>query len=192
MADDFVESLKADWTGQAAEARLDQLRRRRWLPHVLLSLDILGGAIMAAAGVAYALVALRSGDVLFGLSAVAMLVFGLPLVVAAVRVRWRNLSWNDETPEGVLRSTVRRLHASERSLRLGRGGAWTLFALVIAVWAADLAGQVREPWTILAVITLIWALSGALMLVWVRWRLDRIVRERAGCEALLQQFEQAR
>jgi hypothetical protein len=190
MADDFIDSLKRDWEGQAVEATLARLRRRRWLPPVLLSLDIVGAAAMAIAGAGFAVIALKLRDLLFGLSAVAMLLVGLPLVLAAVRVRWRSLAWDGETPEGVLTCTLRRLQATERSLRLGRGGAYVLFALAAAVLASRLAGLVHEPWSILLIITAAWALSGLAMLAWVAWRLGRTARERAGCEALLGQFKE--
>jgi hypothetical protein len=190
MADDFIDSLKRDWEGQAVEATLARLRRRRWLPPVLMSLDVLGAAVMAVAGAGFAMVALRLGDLLFGLSAVAMLLVGLPLVLAAVRVRWRSLAWHGETAEGVLTCTLRRLRATERSLRLGRGGACVLFALAAVVLASRLAGLVHEPWSILLIITAAWTFSGLLMFAWVGWRLGRTARERAGCEALLGQFKE--
>jgi hypothetical protein len=189
--DDFIASLKPDWDLQT-QATVLQLRRRRWLPHLLLSLDILGAVVMAVTGAGFAWAAVTFGDLLFVLASAAMLLAGLPLVIAAVRARLKSLVWDDETPEGVLRSTIARLDANTRSLRLGRGGGYTLLGLAILAWLGQAAGLIREPWTILLTITAAWALSGLLVLAWVRWRLGRTSREREGCEALLRQFEEVR
>ena len=189
MADDFIGSLKADWDRQGAEASVVRLRRRRWTPHALLAADLLGAVAMAVFGAVYAALAVKYRDLLFALSAIAMLPVGLPLVAAALRVRWRALAWEGETAEGVLRSSLRRLDATRRVLMLGRAASIVLFALTLAVWGAGLAGWVREPWTTLFVISSSWILAGLAGLGWIRWRLARVAREIAGCEALLGQFE---
>ncbi len=189
MADDFLGSIKADWDRSGADAELIRLRRRRWVPQALLAADILGSIALAAFGVGFAILAARYRDLLFGLSAVVMLPIGLPLVLAGVRMRWRSLRWDDETPEGVLRSSVARLQATSKVLKLGRYAACALFALILAVWAAALAGLLREPRAILAVITATWFVTGLMSLGWIEWRLRRVAREHSGCEALLRQFE---
>ena len=144
-ADEFLESLKADWDRQALDATLLQLRCRRWVPHAWLAADIIGAVVMAAFGLGFAVVAATSKDLLFALSAGALLAVGLPMVVASVRTRLRSLKWNDQTPEGVLKSTLARLAATRRILKLGRGSAYCLFALVVAVWACALFGSIRQP-----------------------------------------------
>lgn len=191
MADDFIGSLKADWDREGAEASLVRLRRRRWTPHALLAADFLGAVVMAVFGLGYAALAVKHHDLLFALAAVAMLPISLPLVATGLKVRWRALAWEGETSEGVLRSSLRRLDATRRVLQLGRGGAVTLLALALAVWAAALAGWVREPRSIVTVIMASWILAGLGMLGWVQWRLGRTARERVGCELLLRQFDSA-
>ena len=191
MADDFIGSLKGDWDREGAERAMVRLRRRRWAPHALLAADLLGAVAMAAFGLIYAAMAVRYRDLLFALSAIAMLPVGLPLVGAGARMRWRALAWEDQTSEGVLQSTLRRLDATRRVLRLGRFASAVLFVLAVIVWAAALGGLVHEPRTILALITMTWILAGLLGLGWIRWRLSRVAQEIAGCEALLRQFEQA-
>ena len=189
MADDFIGSLKADWDRSGADAELLRLRRRRWAPPALLAADILGTILLTGFGVGFAMLAARYRDLLFGLSAFVMLPVGLPLVLAGIRIRWRSLRWDDETPEGVLRSSLGRLEATSTILKLGRWAACALFALIIAVWAVALAGLLREPRAILAMITATWFVTGLMMLGWIEWRTRRVARERSGCEALLRQFE---
>ncbi len=189
MADDFIGSLKADWGREGAEATVLRLRRRRWAPHALLAADLLGAVVMAVFGLGYGALAVKYRDLLFALSAVAMLPVGLPLVGSGLRMRWRALAWEGETPEGVLQSSLRRLAATDKVLRLARSAAVVLFALAAMVWAAALAGLVREPRSILAVITSSWVLAGLCGLAWIRWRLARVARDIAGCEGLLRQFE---
>jgi hypothetical protein len=191
MTDDFIASLKADWDRQTAETQVILLRRRRWTPHLLLAADALGAIALTAGGLGFATAAVRFGDLLYVLSAIAMLLFALPLVLVGIRMRWRALDWDDETSAGVLASYLRRLGATEQIVRLSRRGAYTLLALAGAVWMGEGAGIIRQPTPILAVITGTWMMAGAIWLCWVRSRLARIGRERRGCEALLRQFEGA-
>ena len=191
MADDFIGPMKADWDREGAERAVVRQRRQRWTPHALLAADLLGGVVMAAFGAIYAALAMKSRDLLFALSAIAMLAVGVPLTAVGARMRWRALSWEDETAEGVLRSSLRRLDATRRVLRLGRAACLVLFVLTLTVWAAALRGLVREAWPSLAVITATWILAGLLGLGWVRWRLGRVARGIAGCQALLRQFQRS-
>jgi hypothetical protein len=191
MADDFIGSLKADWDRQTAEATVVRLRRRRWTTHVLLAGDILGAVALIACGLGFGVGAVRLRDPLFGLSAAAMLLFALPLVLVGLRTRWRSLGWDDRTAEGVLTSSLGRLQATERIVRLSRAGAYTLLVLAAAAWTGAAAGLVRQPASVLGAITGAWIAAGVVWLFWVRWRLARIGRERAACETLLRQFEEA-
>jgi hypothetical protein len=189
MTDDFIGSLKADWGRQDIETKVTQLRGRRWVGPALLAGDILGVLTLLGFGLGYAVVAAKGRDPIYVLSAAAMLLAGLPLALAALRARWRALAWDDETAEGVLRSTIGRLKGTQQALKLGLGGAYSLFALVILVWAGALAGLIRHPPYILAVITLSWAVTAMASLWWIWRRLARLAGERAQCEALLRQFE---
>jgi hypothetical protein len=188
MTDDFIASLKTDWT-HGGEAAVLRLRRRRWIPHALLAADLLGAVTMAVSGAVYAVLAVRDRDLLFGLSAVAMLPVGLPLIAAGVRMRWRALAWQDETSEGVLQSSLHRLQATRRVLALAGWGSAVLFALAALVWLASLAGWLREPRPMLLLIVATWVLAGALGLAWVGWRQQGVGRQIAGCETLLRQFQ---
>jgi len=188
MSDEFIGSLKADWNPQGADVALVRLRRRRWAPHALLAADAFGALVMLGFGLAYGVIALERRDLLFALSAVAMLPVGLPLVLAGMAMRWRALAWEGETPEGVLTSSLRRLIATRRVLKLGRSAAVVLFLLAIAIWGSALAGWVREPRWILLVITSSWVTAALAGLGWIRWRLARTARDIAACESLLDQF----
>ncbi|HEV2700236.1 MAG TPA: hypothetical protein VGV09_01295 [Steroidobacteraceae bacterium] len=189
MVDDFIRSLKADWDPKGIEATVVRLRRRRWIPLALLALDLMSAATMALFGLIYAGLALRYRDLLFALSAIAMLPVGLPLVAGGIRVRWRALVWEGTTSEDVLQSSLRRLVATAKVLQLARSGTVVLFVLAMVVWAAALTGLLREPRAILFVITATWVLAGLGGLGWIQWRLARVGREIAGCDALLRQFE---
>lgn len=191
MADDFIEALKGDWTAGGAEAEVVRLRCRRWVPHALLAADMLGAVAMAVFGAIYAVLAVRYRDLLFGLSAIAMLPVGVPLIASSVRVRWRALTWQDETSEGVLRSSLQRLRATRRALDLARWASAVLFALAALVGLAALAGWLREPRPILLSIVATWVLAGALSLAWIGWRQRGVGRQIAGCETLLRQFQES-
>ena len=191
MADDFIEALKDDWTGGEAAAAVVRLRRRRWIPHALIAADLLGAVTMALFGAVYAVLAARYRDLLFGLSAIAMLLVGVPLIVSGVRMRWRALAWQDETSEGVLQSSLQRLGATQRVLDLARWASAVLFALTAVIWFVSLAGWVREPRATLLLISATWLLGGALSLVWVQCRRKGVGREIAACERLLRQFQES-
>ncbi len=191
MADDFIEGLKGDWTGGGAEAEVVRLRRRRWIPHALLAADLAGAVTMAVFGTIYAVLAVRYRDLLFGLSAIAMLPVGVPLIAGGMRTRWRALAWQDETSEGVLRSSLQRLKATRRVLDLARWASAVLFALAALVWLASLAGWLREPRPLLLLIVATWVLAGVLSLAWVGWRQKGVGRQVAGCETLLRQFQES-
>lgn len=189
MSDDVIQDWKASWTRPEVDARVIQLRKRRWLAHAQLGGDLLGLAIMAGSGLLFARLAIRERDLLLALSAAALLLAGLPLTLASLRWRWRALRWEGATSQDVLATTIRRIRSSEQILKLGRGGAYCLLALVVLVWVCALSGLVRQPAGILATITATWGLAALASLWWTRWHLARAARNRAACEELLRQFE---
>ena len=59
MSDDLIRSLQRDWQSQEFDASqvVSRLRRARWIPHLVLALEILGCCITLGVGIWFAWVA---------------------------------------------------------------------------------------------------------------------------------------
>ena len=116
MSDDVIQDWKASWTRPEADARVIQLRKRRWLAHAQLGGDLLGLAIMAGSGLLFARLAIRERDLLLALSAAALLLAGLPLTLASA-LAVAGTALEGATSQDVLATTIRRIRSSEQILK---------------------------------------------------------------------------
>lgn len=192
MSDDFLRKAQADWRAQEAgvDQMLRRLRRSRWMPHMLMGLDIVAGALLAVAGVWFAWIAWSAErhQLLFVLSA-AMLLASAPLMaVVSVLSRRSALHWEDETPERILRVGVQRADASLKALRASRWQIVLLFAFVAVLWIVEAAGllQAFDFLLFYTPVCIAWAI---LWRLWSGWRLTRLARERAAYVRLLAEFD---
>ncbi len=190
MTDPFLQNLKGDWQNQEADIAglARRLRRARYVPHLLLAVEILGGLVGLAGGLLILVAAIRSGEALFYLAAPVLLI-GTPLLaIAALRARRGSLRWEDETAESVLRTALARAESSRRAIQVGRWGVYTLAGFVAALWAALALGivghvefVVRYSAVCAAWVAIAWA--------WLEFRTRRVRREMAACRAALAEFE---
>jgi hypothetical protein len=187
MTDDFLAGLRSSWRSQDAELTdlLVRLRRQRWRPHLALALELLATAVTMGVGVWFATIALEQRSLLFGMSA-GILLFAAPALAAMAWVARRDsLRWEEETPESVLVSGMRRAEASLKVLRLGRVHLGLIAAFVVALWAMELGGWIGAR-GFLVIYTLICAAIAAIYLPWLAWRRKRVERECAECRRLLE------
>ena len=188
MTDEFLEELQSSWRGQQAGIDvLSRLRRQRWRPHLALGFELLGTAVSMGVGVWFATMALELRSLLFGMSAGILLIAAPALAVAAWLARKDSLRWEDETPESVLVSGVRRADASLKVLRLGRVHLALIVAFVLILWVAELGGLISAR-DFLVLYTLVCAATVALYLPWIAWRVKRVGGERAACQQLLDEL----
>jgi hypothetical protein len=195
MTDDPVSEYKADWRRQdvEVEAIRQRLHRRRMLGYLNFAAGFVGSLLALATGVGYAVIAWKKRDVLFGLSALTLLIAYPPLALGAFRARRLSMIWTDRTPEGTLRYALAQSRSIDKVLRFEYWGGVVLFCFVGVVWACVLTGLVsdRYPRALLAFMSVIWILAATAMLLWVKWRSRRNVREWDNCRELLAKFEEA-
>jgi hypothetical protein len=188
MSDDFIRSLQDDWRAQDHDADriLRDLRRARWLPHVVILAEILLCIFAFGTGLWFAWVALHTEEhqLLFSLSAAVLLLSAPALCVAGVIARRPGLAWEAETPESLLRVGVRRAESSLRAIRIGRWSAAILGAFLTTLWALELLGLLRAI-EFLVPYTAICSLVAVVSLLWMSWRARRARRERDACLRLL-------
>ena len=187
MADEFLEELQSSWRGQdvAFADVLARLRRQRWRPHLALGFELLGTVIAMGVGVWFALVAVQQDSLLLAMSAGIMLIAAPALAVATWIARKDSLQWEDETPESVLISGLRRADASLKVLWVGRVHLAVIAAFVAILWASELGGLINAR-DFLVFYTLVCAAMVAFYLPWFAWREKRVNRERAECQRLLE------
>src|SRR5262245_5122626 len=137
MSDEFLLAARSDWAGQpVAIGRMrERLRRTRWLPHALLWAELAVALLGVGVGRWFASVALETGRLVFAVSAVTML-GTLPVAgVIAFLVRRGALRWEDETPESVLRLSIRRAGAALAALRLGWWSIGLMAGFLALLWS---------------------------------------------------------
>ena len=113
-----------------------------------------------------------------------MLIAAPALAAAGWLARKDSLRWEEETPESVLVSGVRRADASLKVIRLGRVHLVVIAAFVVVLWASELGGLISAR-DFLVFYTLVCAAVAAFYLPWFAWREKRVNRERAECQRLL-------
>jgi drug/metabolite transporter (DMT)-like permease len=142
MSDDLIRSLQRDWQSQEFDADqvLSRLRRARWIPHLVLALEVLGCCITLGVGIWFAWIAGHQPEhrLLFTLSATVLLIAAPVLGVATAMARRASLAWDDETSESILRIGIRRADASLRAIRVGRWHVAIVAAFVAVLWTLQL------------------------------------------------------
>ena len=186
MTDEFLEELQSSWRDQdVAFAEVHaRLRRQRWRPHLALAFEILCTAIAMGVGVWFALVAVRETSLLLAMSAGILLIAAPALAAAGWLARKDSLRWEEETPESVLVSGLRRADATLKVIRLGRVHLVVIAAFVVVLWASELGGLISAR-DFLVFYTLVCAAVATFYLPWFAWRQKRVSQERAKCQRLL-------
>ncbi|MFO1186271.1 MAG: hypothetical protein U1E87_01710 [Alphaproteobacteria bacterium] len=190
MTDPFLQDLQQDWRRQDANVGeiSRRLRRARFVPHLLIGLEILGGLVGFATGVLLLFRWIETGETLF-LFATPVLLFGLPAIaIAAWRARRGSLRWEDETPESVLRTALARGEASLRAIQVGRLSVYTLAGFAVALWIAMGFGIIAHLTFVLWYSALCF-LAATLTWGWLEFRTRRVRRQVAACRGALAQFE---
>lgn len=189
MTDDFLRDAQERWRGHNSdyETVRRRLRRTRWAPHALLGLEFLGAAAAFAVGLWFLATALTTRDPLFGLSALVMLGALPALTMVSFWARRGTLRWEVETPEGVVRHGLRRAEASLQAIRVGYWGATLVAGFVLVLWLAELAGAIHARDFLILYTAVSAAICGPYLL-YLGWRRRHVLRERAACLRLLDQF----
>src|SRR5258708_18034814 len=120
MIDDPLAELGADWNRQHADIAAIAGNARRWRRRasLLIVADILAGSLALGAGILFAVIAWRTHDWLFGLSAATLLFACPPCAISLIRARRSSLSWKDKTPEGTLHYALGRALAVDKILTI--------------------------------------------------------------------------
>jgi hypothetical protein len=184
--------IKKEWTEQ--DLQINALRRSLRLGQIYwraLSVVSIAAALLAVvAGIWFVLKAVHQRDLLYALSAFALLTAVPPAAIAEVRARREGLNWHDETPEGTIRHALRRTIITERLLRITFFNGCVLAILVVVVWGCVAVALIPNE-SGLVVITAIWVGFAVGALVWVRSRRRGNRVERQRCEKLLQDYAEA-
>lgn len=156
----------------------------------LSMISVVAAIAAVGAGSWFAMKAVRQRDLLYALSAFALLVAVPPAAVAEVRARGQGMKWHDQTPEGTIRYALRRTVITERLLRITFFNGCVLSALVTAVWICVLLGLIPKQ-SCIVTITGIWLGVAMGTLLWVRFKKNSNQRERERCEKLLVEYTKA-
>lgn len=188
MSDDLIRSLQRDWQSQEFDASqvVSRLRRARWIPHLVLALEILGCCITLGVGIWFAWVAGHQPEhrLLFSLSAAVLLIAAPALGVATALARRASLTWDDETSESILRIGIRRADASIRAMRVGRWHVAIVAVFVAILWTLQLLRFI-DALEFLLFYTAVCLAASLCAWTWMARR-TRIVRaERDACIRLL-------
>jgi hypothetical protein len=191
MTDDLIRRLQSDWQSQEIDATeiVHRLRRTRWVPHLVLGLEILACCLASGVGVWFAWVANHHPEhrLLYTLSAVILLISAPVLAVASALARRASLGWHDETPESILRIGLRRTEASLRAMRVGHWHIAIIAGFVAVLWACQWLELIDafEFLILYSSVCLVVALGSWL---WMRWRARAVTAERNAYVRLLTEF----
>jgi hypothetical protein len=193
MIDDPLAELRADWNRQHADIAAMASNARRWRRRasLLIVADILSGTLALGAGILFAVIAWKTHDWLFGLSAVTLLFACPPCAISIIRTRRSSLSWKDKTPEGTLRYALRRTLAIDKILTIQFWNGIALLCFVAAVWLCVWAGLISRRYPLI-LMSGIWIAAALVALLWARWRTARNGVEKEQCRRLLTKFQEAK
>lgn len=189
MNDEFLRSLKGEWQSQHADvdASLARLRARRWVPHIQLAVEVVLTLAATLVGVSFAFRAMsaHSNRLLFALSAAVMLLIVPIACFIGARLRRRSLHWDDQTPEALLETGLRRAKVSLRVLQLSRWNSVILVGFVTILWIVQWLGWIQAHDFLVLYTSLCFAIS-VLTWVWTVWSRKRWQREAASYKRLLE------
>jgi hypothetical protein len=192
MTDDPLAELRADWNRQHADIAAIAGNARRWRRRasLLIVADILAGSLALAAGILFAVIAWKTHDWLFGLSAITLLFACPPCAISLIRARRSSLSWEDKTPEGTLRYALRRTLAVDKILTIQFWNGIALLCFVAAVWLCVWGGLISRHYPLM-LMSGIWVFASIAALLWAKWRMARNTQEKEHCQRLLANFQEA-
>jgi hypothetical protein len=192
MIDDPLAELRADWNRQHADIAVIAGNASSWRRRATLFIvaDILAASLAVGAGLSFAVIAWRTHDWLFGLSAVALLSVCPPCAISLIRTRRSSLSWKDKTPEGTLRYALRRTLAVDKILKIQIWNRIALLCFVAAVWLCVWGGLISHSYPLMFM-SGIWIAAAVAALLWAKGRAARNVLERERCQGLLAKFQEA-
>lgn len=189
MSDDFLRQARTAWQAEHTDVgeMLRKLRRKRWAVHRALTVEWIGGAAAFMVGVFFFAMSVWTHQLLFILSAVVLLV-GMPLSMSAnLQAHRTGLRWEDETPEGVVATVLRRAETSLKTIRIGRWGVLAIGAFVAVLWIAQAAGLIRAA-SFLKLYTAAAFITCAPYLLYLHRRERRALGERAACQRMLDEL----
>jgi hypothetical protein len=188
MTDELIRSLRSDWQSQDYDASqvLRRLRRARWVPHLVFTLEVLGCCLALGVGVWFAWMAAHQSEhrLLLALSGAVLLISVPVLGIATALARRPALAWDDETPESILRIGIQRADASLRTLRLGRWHVAVVVGFVALLGVLQLLELIdaREFVVFYSSVCLAVSLGSW---IWMAWRGRTVRAEREACVRLL-------
>ncbi|MGQ0659313.1 hypothetical protein [Sphingosinicella sp.] len=188
--DDFLDDLRADWRRQTVDvsglaARVAARQRRAGLVTAGNALAIATMAILACL---FGSAAIRQGDALLGVAAIAFLLAAPAVLFEMLDFRRATRLRYDDSPAGVLRQARDQAMFSRRRLRSARIAALLLVGAGLAAWALVPAGLAHRDTVI--VITSGWAAAALLSWLWQFWRDRRLVETIAGYDRLRAELDE--
>lgn len=191
MSDDFLNEARANWRGLDEEVghMARRLHRQRVLSRLAVLASFAGTGVAVAAGAWLLFSGLDVAHALLGRIAGLVLLVAVPVLsVASYLARRRQPRWEEETPEGILRYALKQLEVDTALLKVTRWHAYVLAGFLAVLWVGAGFGWIPRDDFLIGFTILYLVTSGAAFL-WVRLRQQRIMRERARCEALLAEYQ---
>ena len=192
MTDDPLAELRADWHRQLVDvvAIADKSRRWRRRARLLTVADVVAALLALGTGIVFTILAWRTHDWLFGLSAVTLLFVCPPFAISLIRARRLSVDWKDRTPEGTLQYALEQTLAMNKILRIEFWNGIALLCFVASVWICVWAGLISRHYPLL-LMSGIWMATAIAALLWAKWRRARNALEREQCERLLAKYQEA-
>jgi hypothetical protein len=192
MNDDFIHELRGTWQSQDHDVAnaLRRVRRHRWMPHLILALEISSCVVAWLVGMWFAWMAGHAEvhRLLFALSAAAMLISAPAFAIASFMARRRSLAWDAESPEALLRVGVCRAESSLRAIRVGYWHIAIITAFVVALWIAQALGFI-DAIEFLMFYTALCGVMCSVSWLWMARRTKQLRSDHAAYLDLLTKFQ---
>jgi hypothetical protein len=187
--DDFLGELRADWQRQAIDVKglATRISARKRRAQLVIGFNLAGVAALTLLATWFSFVALREGNALFGVGALAMFVAVPVTLFEMLDFRRANRLRYEDSPTGLLAQARHQAVVTRRHLRSCRLAALLLIGAALAAWALVPAGLAR--FDIVLSVTAIWAATAFLTWAWQIWRDGRLVAEIAGYDRLRGDYE---
>jgi len=193
MTDDPLTEFRADWQRQHVDVIAVAENSRRWRrrTQLLIVADVVAALIALGVGFLFTLLAWKTHDWLFGLSAFTLLFACPAFAVSLIRARRMSVDWTDKTPEGALQYALARTLAVARILNIEFWNGIVLLCFVALVWICVWAGLISRRYP-LVFMSGIWIVTAIAALLWVKWRAPRNALEKKQCQQLLTKYQEAK